>query len=43
MDSKSGPRPVLTILSLGDSPIDAELIYESLCENSSYEIYMHTV
>jgi len=43
MDSKSGKKPVLKILSLEDSPLDAELIYEFLCENSSYEIQMHTV
>ena len=43
MDSKSGPKPVLTILSLEDSPMDAELVYEYLCDNSSYETQMHTL
>ncbi|WP_296621125.1 EAL domain-containing protein [Marivirga sp.] len=43
MDSKSDPKPVLKILSLEDSPMDAELIYEYLCENFSYEIQTHTV
>ena len=43
MDSKSGPKPVFAILSLEESPIDAEMIYEFLCENSSGEIQMHTV
>jgi hypothetical protein len=43
MDVKSGNKPGLIILSLEDSPMDAELIYEYLCENSSYEIQMHTV
>ena len=43
MDSKSGPKLVLTILSLEDSPIDAEMIYEYLSKNSSYKIQMHTV
>src|SRR5665647_1302047 len=43
MDSKSRKKPVLKILCLEDSPVDAELIYEYLCENSSYELQMHTV
>ena len=34
MDSKSGKKPVLKILSLQDSPMDSELIYEYLCEIS---------
>jgi len=33
----------LKILCLEDSPLDAELIYEYLCENSKYEIQMDIV
>ena len=43
MDSKSGKKKVLKILSLEDSPMDVELIYEYICENSNYEIKMNTV
>ena len=38
MGSKSGPIQILTILSLEDSPIAAEMIYEYLCVNFIYEI-----
>ena len=30
MDRKSGSKPVLTILSMEDSRLDAEMIYEYL-------------
>jgi len=43
MDSKSGPKPVLKILSLEDSPLDAELIRECLLEGFGPEIQIDMV
>ena len=43
MDSKSGPKPVLRILSLEDSPLDAELIKECLLEGFGPEIQIDVV
>ena len=43
MDIKSGPKPVLKILFLEDSPLDAELIKECLLENFGPEIQIDAV
>ena len=43
MNHKNNKKYLLEILSLEDSPMDAELIYENLCANSEYEIKMDIV
>ena len=43
MDSKSGKKPVLKILSLEDSPMDDELIKENLLESFGPEIQFDLV
>ena len=43
MNHKKGEKCQLVILSLEDSPMDSDLIYEYLCENLGYEVQMDTV
>ena len=43
MNYKKDKKCRLEILSLEDSPMDADLIYEYLCKNSRYEIQMDIV
>ncbi|MEI8200903.1 MAG: HD domain-containing phosphohydrolase [Eubacteriales bacterium] len=43
MDQSADVKSQLKILNLEDSPMDAELLYEYLCENSGYEIQMDIV
>ncbi len=43
MNVKKEIRSKLNVLSLEDSPMDAQLIHEYLCSNSKYEIQMDVV